>query len=140
MWKDALQCIFDAFALQIFGVRKKWHSFYCTMEFMTDQISACKSAAGYFSVGICILKTSADCFANFSMKYLKKAISDSHVSMQTTQCWLTAQTQKLSNVVNWHTIFENSATNPKCCKMLSTFYQQFQLSLQLETLWGFHLC
>ncbi len=34
---------------------------------------------------------------------------------------------KLPNVVKRHTIFEKSATNPKCCEISSTFCQQFQL-------------
>ncbi len=34
---------------------------------------------------------------------------------------------KLSNAVKRHTIFEKSATNPKYCKILSTFHWQFQL-------------
>ncbi len=32
---------------------------FCTMEFIIDQNSAAENAPGYFSVGICIIETTA---------------------------------------------------------------------------------
>ncbi len=46
--------------------------------------------------------------------------------MQTTQCQHMTHTQKMSNVEK-NIIFEKSATNPKCCNILS-FCQQFKPS------------
>ncbi len=99
------------------------------MEFIINQNSASENASGYFSAGICILETTARLLWKYCYKLLKKAITDSHMSMGTTQCQHTIETQKLSNVVNQHTIFKKSVINPKCCKILSTFCQQFQPSL-----------
>ncbi len=50
-----------------------------------------------------------------------KAISDSHVSMQMTQCQHTTQKQKMPNVINQHTTFNKSATNLNVAK----FHQHF---------------
>ncbi len=59
---------------------------FCTMEFIINQNSASKNAFRYFSLGICILKTSARLLQKYCYKVLKKAIIDSQVLMGTTEC------------------------------------------------------
>ncbi len=61
---------------------KKLHFSYCAMEFIIDQNSASKNASGYFSLGICVLETTARLL---QYKVLKKDITDSHVLLGTTQ-------------------------------------------------------
>ncbi len=54
------------------------------------------------------------------------------MSMQMTQCWHATHTQKIAKCCKMYTIFKKLVTNLKCCKILSTFCQQFQLSTLVE--------
>ncbi len=72
--KDTLQCIFDAFGLQIFGVRSKKSYIYFLHNGIHNQSKFCfQKCIWIFFCGICILETSATMLWKYCYRELLKS-------------------------------------------------------------------